>query len=193
MTYAIRPGACLPLIMSSLAVLTLGACTQEPSTTPDDAVTSAAAPVAAPVPASTPAPAATPTNMPAQLVPASEKGEKGARNVLLGFARALENEQFDTAYALLGGPERSGQSQAQFVAQWGDLSDISVAIVGGEMDAGAGSQYYTVQATVTAKDPEGRPIRFEGPISLRRVNDVDGATKAQLRWHLESFNVVQTH
>ncbi len=191
MTHAIRPGARLTLIVSSLAVLTLGACTQDAQTSPDDMASATAAPVAPPAP--TPVPAASAPNMPAPLVPESEKGEKGARNVLLGFARALENEQFDTAYALLGGSERTGRSQADFVAQWSDLSDISVAIVGGEMDAGAGSLYYNVQATVTAQDNEGRPIRFEGPITLRRVNDVDGATEAQLRWHLESFNVVQTH
>ena len=189
MTQPSRIPARLALIVFSLSGLALTGCQQSESPPPDNttaqtAVSDSIAP---------PATATTDPNLPAPLVPESEKGEKGARNVLLGFARALENEQFDTAYALLGGPERSGQSQAQFVAQWGDLSDISVAIVGGEMDAGAGSQYYTVQATVTAKDPEGRPIRFEGPISLRRVNDVDGATEAQLRWHLESFNVVQTH
>lgn len=142
-------------------------------------------------PAATPLP--TSPNLPAPLVPEAEKGEKGARNVLLGFARALENGQFDAAFAILGGVARAGQTEAEFDAQWGDLRAISVAILDGDIEGGAGSLYYTSQTTITAKDAAGRPIRFEGPIVLRRVNDVDGASAAQLRWHLESFNVVQTH
>jgi len=31
---------------------------------------------------------------------------------------------------------------------------------------------------------EGKPFRLEGEVVLRRVNDVDGATADQLRWHI---------
>jgi len=189
MTQPRRTPARLALIVFSFSGLALAACQQEASPTPETPST----PVATAAPVTPPAPATTAPNLPAPLVPEAEKGEKGARNVLLGFARALENRQFDTAFALLGGSARGEQSEADFTAQWSDLRNISVAIVDGQIEGGAGSLYYTTQTTITAEDQEGRPIRFEGPIVLRRVNDVDGASAAQLRWHLESFNVVQTH
>jgi len=189
MTQPSRNPARLALILFSLSGLALTGCQKSESPPPDNSTAqTAVADSIAP-----PATATTDPNLPAPLVPESEKGEKGARNVLLGFARALENEQFDTAFALLGGAARAGQSEADFAAQWSDLRAISVALLDGDVEGGAGSLYYTSQATITAQDQEGRPIRFEGPIVLRRVNDVDGASPEQLRWHLESFNVVQTH
>ena len=132
-------------------------------------------------------------NLPAPLVPGAEAGEKGARSVLLGFARALENHQFRTAWALMGETARGDRSEAQFAAEWGDLDAISVAFIDGDIEGAAGSEYYTSQLTVTAQDAQGRPLRFEGPIVLRRVNDVPGATAAQLRWHIERLDLAQKH
>lgn len=174
----------------ALAALGLAGCKQE---TAQPTQEQEPASVVAPSASLSAAPTPTGSNLPAPLIPEAEQGEKGARNVLLGFARALENRQFDTAFALLGGSARGDQSETEFAAQWNDLRDISVAIVDGGIEGGAGSLYYTAQTTITAQDAAGRLVRFEGPIVLRRINDVDGASAAQLRWHLASFDVVQTH
>jgi hypothetical protein len=117
-------------------------------------------------------------------VPEAEAGEKGARNVLLGFARALEEKQFGEAWALLSPAARGGSSQAQFAARWAQFSDISVAVLDGKVEGAAGSLYYTSPTTITARDASGRAVRFDSPIVLRRVNDVPGATAEQLRWHI---------
>ena len=61
------------------------------------------------------------------------------------------------------------------------------------MEGAAGSSYYTSEATITANDKDGRPVRYEGPIVLRRVNDVPGASAAQLRWHIDSVQLDWTH
>ena len=53
-------------------------------------------------------------------------------------------------------------------------------------DAGAGSVYVTIPVRVDALLKNGRRQRFAGRYVMRRVNDVDGATAAQLRWHIAS-------
>ena len=132
-------------------------------------------------------------NLPAPLVPEAEAGVSGARNVLLGFVRALENGQLATAWALMGDNARGERSEAEFIAEWSDLKNIMVAVVDGEMEGAAGSVYYSSQATITAQDREGRPVRYEGPIILRRSNLAPDSGGPQLRWHVERMDLAQTH
>ena len=40
--------------------------------------------------------------------------------------------------------------------------------------------------TVTGLRRDGKPYNLAGTITLRRVNDVEGATPEQLRWYIES-------
>lgn len=125
--------------------------------------------------------------------PDADRGETGARAVLLDFARAIELERFDKAYAMLGETDRNRWTLAQFAALFADLDRIAVAVPGGTMEGAAGSSYYTAPATITGTDADGRPVRYEGEIVLRRVNDVPGATPAQLRWHIERVDLDWTH
>jgi len=118
-----------------------------------------------------------------EALPTADKGEKGARAVLLTWARALENKQFDTAWNQFGDPPASREDYARW---WSRYRTITVAVPTGSMDAGAGSLYYSSHATLTGLTRTGEPYRLEGTVVLRRVNDVPGATPAQLRWHIES-------
>lgn len=127
------------------------------------------------------------------LTPQAERSIKGARNVLLSFARAIEQQQYAQAWALLGPGDQQKWSREEFAANFAGLSNISVAIPTGTTDGAAGSIYYTAPVTITATDKDGRPIRFEGEAVLRRVNDVDGATPAQLRWHFGTLTLDWTH
>lgn len=130
---------------------------------------------------------------PPLLTPEAEKGAEGARNILLSFARAIELREFDQAWAMLSPGDRQKWPRAEFNRMFADLDTITVAIPDGEGDAGAGSLFYIAPVTITASDPDGRPIRFEGEARLRRVNDVDGATPEQLRWHFETLTLDWTH
>lgn len=130
---------------------------------------------------------------PPVLTSEAERGEKGARNVLLSWARAIELREYDQAWDLFGASGKERMSRAEFARIFAGLDDITVAVPGGSMEGAAGSSYYTSQATITAEDADGRPVRFEGPVVLRRVNDVPGATAAQLRWHVESADLDWTH
>jgi hypothetical protein len=127
---------------------------------------------------------------PPPLIPEAEKGEKGARNVLLEWAHDLEQGKPDAAYALWGhGGETSGMTRVEHAAYWGRFKTITVAMPTGTMEGAAGSLYYEAPVTVVGKQQNGRPYRLEGQITLRRVNDVDGASAEQLRWHIEQLDL----
>jgi hypothetical protein len=115
-----------------------------------------------------------------------EKGDAGARAVLQRWAGGLERHRFGQAWAQFGHPPASQQAFARW---WSRYRTIKVTLGRGSGDAGAGSLYYTAQATLTGLTRLGKPYRLEGPVILRRVNDVDGATPRQLRWHIDSADL----
>lgn len=130
---------------------------------------------------------------PAPSTPEAERTETGARNVLLAFARAIELQEWDQAWAMLGEADRARWSKAQFAALFRDLDDVMVAVPSGTMEGAAGSSYYTAPTTITGTDQDGRPVRFEGEIVLKRSNDVPGATAEQLRWRIDRVDLDWTH
>lgn len=130
---------------------------------------------------------------PTPLLPEAEKTEKGARNVLLAFARAIELKEFDQAWAMLSSGDRQKWSKSDFTKLFADLGKITVSVPTGTLEAAAGSSYYNAPVTITANDKDGRPVRVEGEAVLRRVNDVDGASPAQLRWHFDRLTLDWTH
>lgn len=126
---------------------------------------------------------------PAPLTADAAKSEKGARALLLAWARGIELREFDQAWNLMGEAARAQISKVQFNALFHPLTAISVAVPGGEMEGAAGSSYYTVPATVTGTRADGSKAVLKGEIVLRRVNDVDGATPEQLRWHISQVSL----
>lgn len=130
---------------------------------------------------------------PPPLTAEAEKGIEGARNVLLSFARAIELKEFDQAWAMLSPGDRQKWPKAEFTRMFADLGEITVAIPSGTVEGAAGSLYYTGPIAITADGRDGRPVRFEGETVLRRVNDIDGATPAQLRWHFDKLTLDWTH
>lgn len=121
------------------------------------------------------------------------KGKTGAQSLLQSFARALELKEFDQAWEMLSPNDRAKWPKAEFTRMFADLGRITVAVPGGDVEGGAGSLYYASPFTLSATDRDGRPVRYEGEAMLRRVNDVDGATPEQLRWHFDRLAVDWTH
>jgi hypothetical protein len=120
----------------------------------------------------------------------AEKGEKGARGVLLTWARALERKDFATAWAQFDDHgKRSGVTQSQYAARFADYRTITVAMPAGQSEGAAGSIYYTAPTTITGTTTAGKPYKLKGDVVLRRVNDVPGASDYQLHWHIESADL----
>lgn len=176
--------------LSLLPALALAACGQQSPRHAD--VADAAVPDAG-RPAPPPQPTASPDFAPPVLTADAERSVKGARNVLLSFGRAIELGQFGHAWGLLSRADQAKWTRSAFAGLFADLDDIVVAMPDGTMEGAAGSSFYTAPLAVTGKDRQGRPVRLEGKAVLRRVNDVDGATPEQLRWHLETVTLDWTH
>ena len=130
---------------------------------------------------------------PPRLSPTAEKTEKGARNIAISFARAIELKEFDQAWAMLDDASKRKWSKTQWAGHFSDLTDISVAVGSGRMEGAAGSSYYTAPLDITATDTSGRPVAYDGEMILKRVNDVPGASAEQLRWHVSSLSLEWTH
>tara|TARA_R100001129_G_scaffold24289_1_gene15675 strand:- start:120 stop:818 length:699 start_codon:yes stop_codon:yes gene_type:complete len=121
---------------------------------------------------------------PAKLTSEAERGEEGARNVLLYFSRALELKEFNQAYAMMRGEAREGTTAAQLTKRFADFGEITVSAPSGQIEGAAGTSYYTAPATITGSNGQ----KLNGEIVLSRVNDVPGASADQLRWHVRMFN-----
>ncbi|MFM5885865.1 MAG: hypothetical protein ACKOQ3_11195 [Novosphingobium sp.] len=104
------------------------------------------------------------------------------QEVLLSWAKAVSLKDWPTAYGYWGDHgAQSGMTLDQFKASWGKLQAPDLEVGKGEQEGAAGSSFYTVPVTIV----DGQR-RIPGEVVLRRVNDVDGATAEQLRWHIES-------
>lgn len=122
---------------------------------------------------------------PATLTPEAQKGEKGARNVLLSFTRAIELKEFDQAWNLMVPELRANLSREQFTQTFAGLGDLTVSAPAGTMDGAAGTIYYEVPITIRGATGQA----LTGEIVLSRVNDVPGATEEQLQWRVRRFSV----
>ena len=56
----------------------------------------------------------------------------------------------------------------------------------GDTEGAAGSIYIEFPVTVTGILAKGGGFHLSGPMTLKRVNDVDGSTAQQRRWHISS-------
>lgn len=141
----------------------------------------------APVPPPT-ASAAAQTDVPGPVALSIAKEPSTARDprrVVVDWAGAMRLRDWSTAYRYWGDRgARSGQTEAEFAAQWSGVADLRFDIAEGRSEGAAGSLYYT--APITLIDGARR---VEGEIVLRRVNDVPGASAEQLRWHIDRLDL----
>lgn len=165
-----------------LIVALLTACTTPQSPTPDPAPTATAEP--------------SPTEPSA---PASEDNttvlQQEAIQVIRDYYSAINRGDYSAAYAMWQGDGMARQqSLEQFEQGFADTSSVAVDVGDpGEIEGAVGSLFIEIPVTVTAVMTNGRPQRFIGSYSLRRVNDVPGATPEQLQWHLQSANIAQVN
>jgi hypothetical protein len=115
------------------------------------------------------------------------KSAAAAAAVVRRYYAALDAGDYGTAWQQWGDDGRPGQTYAAFAGGFAHTRSTRVTI--GTLppgDAGAGSLYQPVPVTVDATLDDGRHQRFRGRYVVRRVNDVDGASPGQLRWHIDS-------
>lgn len=118
------------------------------------------------------------------------KSMEAAADVVRRYYSALDARDYETAWQQWGedGPPR--QTRETFRA--GFAQTVSTRVTIGRLepgDAGAGSIYQPVPVTVDATLADGHHQTFRGSYVIRRVNDVDSASPAQLRWHIDSASL----
>ena len=102
--------------------------------------------------------------------------------VLLYYAAALAAGDWQAAARAWGAG--SSVTAATLQAAYGDKGSIILQPGTGENDGACGSLYYEAPVALRL----GKAERT-GTITLRRVNNVDGASPDQLRWHIERSTV----
>ena len=121
---------------------------------------------------------------PLPAIPDSDKTPAAAKKVVEAYFAALSERHYADAYRMFPG---SGMSASAFAASYAKYRTFKATVgVPGDTEGGAGSIYVEIPVVVTGTLKDDGPFRLEGPVALRRVNDVDGATPAQLRWHIFS-------
>ena len=202
-------------IMGLMLAVMLGACeAREAEPAANDATASQASPAAPPAPSPRPASPAAPaapndsgapgtpgglpddrTLLPEPKGPIDPKSAEAAGQVLQTYGALLEERKFGQAWVMWGGGggEASGMTRDQFAAAFSKYRDIH-AEVGkpGDTEGAAGSIYVEVPFRLYGTLKTGGRFNLIGPVALRRVNDVDGSTAAQRRWHIASIALKPT-
>lgn len=115
------------------------------------------------------------------------KSSEAAAAVILRYYSALNAHDYETAWQQWGEGGAPNQTLATFTAGFAHTKSTHVTIGKLEPAEGAaGSIYQTVPVVVDATLDNGTRQQFKGDYTVRRVNGVDGASAAQLRWHIGS-------
>lgn len=119
--------------------------------------------------------------------PIDPKSAQGAAQVVQTYYALIGEKKYADAWALWQGD--SGMSADEFAASFDAFSQYDAQIgAPGEMEGAAGSSYVDVPVQIYGRTKAGVPFHKLGTVTLRRVNDVDGSTEAQRRWHIYRVN-----
>lgn len=183
-----RSTAMIRRALSLMPLLLLAACErkspEQPSTPQTEAPIEAPA-TAVPLPPSATASAiaSEPAPAPGKLDAAALRDRKDPDRLLRYYAAALHAREWAAAAKAWG--QGSGVTAATLKASY-DRAEAPVLEIGkGEQQGAAGSLYYEAPAVLRF----GQAMPERGSLIVRRVNDVDGATPEQLRWHIERSTI----
>ena len=148
------------------------------------------APDASTAPVSPPPPGA-PGGLPDDRTPVSEgaftpESAQGAANVVQTYFALIGAKKYDEARKLWSdGGKASGMTAQAFAASFDKYASYNAEIgAPGEIEGAAGSLYVQVPVVIYGRLKSGEEVHMNGPVSLRRVNDVPGSTEEQRRWRI---------
>jgi len=119
--------------------------------------------------------------------PIDPKSAEAAGQVVQHYGALIEREHWLKAEKLWGDIDAA---RAFATALAGRFSGVHLEIGKlGEMEGAAGSIYLTEPVVFYGQSKKaGKDLRLPAEVTLRRVNDVDGSTEAQRRWHIERID-----
>jgi hypothetical protein len=123
---------------------------------------------------------------PARPTPPAEASALGAARRLQEYCDAVATKRYRDAYGYWSdGGKATGMSFDQFRDSFAKYAAYDCHIGDpGDTEGAAGSIYVTIPLRVKGALAKGGGFVLEGPVDMRRVNDVDGSTAEQRRWHI---------
>jgi hypothetical protein len=129
-----------------------------------------------------PAPAPTPQEA-APETPQISTGAQAAADVLKTYYRLIEAGRYEQAWRLRW--ESDAGDASAFAAHFAKHAEYRATVGNpGEVQGAAGSSYVEVPVQLYGQMKSGESFGSAGTVTLRRVNDVPGATAAQRRWRI---------
>lgn len=118
----------------------------------------------------------------------AETSALGAARRVLEYCDAVATKRYPDAYRLWSDEGRaSGMTLKLFADSFAKYRAYDCSIgTPAETEGAAGSIYVEIPLTVTGALTRGGGFRLEGPVTMRRINDVEGSTAEQRRWHIAS-------
>ncbi|WP_304164868.1 hypothetical protein [Phenylobacterium aquaticum] len=202
----------LPMSAAAAAVLLLSACDTPPAAPAAPAPPAAPAAPAAPASPAPPTPPVAPAEdpngpltppapgqpgalpddrTPLNETPAGPKSPQAAATLVETYFGLISQQRYAEARKAWGANgEGSGMTEQAFAAQFAPYQSYH-ALVGkpGDPEGGAGSIYVQVQVQAYGRLKTGPQFNQLGMVTLRRVNDVPGATPDQLKWHISQVDL----
>jgi hypothetical protein len=111
---------------------------------------------------------------------------QGAAAVLQTYFALIGKHEYRAAWHLWDRDgTASGMSADDFAATFAKYADYHAEVgAPGAIDAGAGQRYVTVPVKAYGTLRDGTPFAMEGPLTLHRAGNIDGATEAQRSWRI---------
>ncbi len=128
---------------------------------------------------------------PVSEAPFSEKSAQGAANVVQTYYALIGEKKFAQARRLWDhGGENSGMAEAAFARSFDVYSEYRGNVgAPGDIEGAAGSLYIEIPVQPYGRLKSGQPEYRIGIARLRRINDVEGSTEEQRRWHIVAIEL----
>jgi hypothetical protein len=106
------------------------------------------------------------------------------------WANSLEARDWEAARQIWGDSgATSGMTAEEFAAAYEKYATINITVDEGQEEGAAGSIYYEANVTMEGELQNGEAYRMEGPVVLKRVNDVPGSSTEQRTWHIATSDL----
>ena len=118
--------------------------------------------------------------------PIDPKSAEAAGQVVQHYGALIERQRWLKAEKLWGDIDAARTFATALGGRFGQVH-LEIGKLG-ETEGAAGSIYLTEPVVFYGTSKAGKDLRLPADVILRRVNDVDGSTEAQRRWHIERID-----